>query len=168
MIEHTGRREILRTLFTLSSLVNVLGGAVLAAIWGRNAFTDPQHHVPLIVLAIGGSMMIQGFYSTGYSLGWWKAWGDISTGALLAGQLISGCVGLGMLVDGIFYMARATNGGIEPAPVLAGLMIGVNALLGLILLVLSGVLAPKTPVQRLDQRPLRSLPDKPRPPLPPG
>jgi hypothetical protein len=130
---------VLKSLFTLSSFANVLGGAVLAVTWGSNWATDPERHVPIIVLAIGASMMIQGLYSVGYSLGWWKGWGDLASGILLAGQLIAGCAGFGMLVNGIIANSQAANNDIEMAPVLAGLMIGVNALLSLLLLASSGV-----------------------------
>ena len=129
---------MLSRLFTLSSFVNVAAGAVLFLTWAVNWASDPGRHVPIIVLAIGGSMMIQGLYSAGYTLGWWEAWGDLAAGALLAGQLISGCVGLGMLVNGIAYNMHPVNGDMEMAPVLAGFLIGVNALLGLIELILSG------------------------------
>jgi hypothetical protein len=134
---------VLSRIFTLSSFANVLGGAVLFFTWASNAVSDPQHHVPIIVLAIGSSMIIQGLYSAGYTLGWWDGWGDVASGALLAGQLISGCVGLGMLVNGIAHNSASSDG--EMAPVLAGVMIGVNAFLALLLLFTSGKLASKSP-----------------------
>jgi len=104
--------------------------------------SDPQHHVPVIVFAIGASMIIQGVYSAGYALGWWQAWRDVAAGALLAGQLISGCVGLGMLISGIAHNSASNDG--EMAPALAGLMIGVNALLALSLLFTSGKITSKS------------------------
>jgi len=138
---------LLRRLLLLSSFANVAGGLVLSFTWASNFLTDPQHHVPLIVLAVGGSMIIQGGYTAAYLLGRWRPWGDLASGALLAGQLISGCVGLGMLLNGIFYTARASNGDFEPAPILAGLLIGGNALLALILLLGEGVLTPRKPAR---------------------
>ena len=135
----------LRTLLMLSSFANIAGGLVLFGTWAINFATDPQHHVPPIVFAIGGSMIIQGAYTAAYLLSRWRPWGDLATGALLAGQLISGCVGLGLLLVAIFHFPRASNGGVEPGPVLAALLIGVNALLALILLVARGALKPKTP-----------------------
>ena len=124
---------MLNRLLTLSSLANVLGGAVLFLTWAVNWVSDPGRHVPIIVLAIGASMIIQGLYTLGYTLGWWDGWREIASGALLAGQLISGCIGLGMLITGI--ISNSQNADQEMAPVLAGLMIGVNALLALVVLV---------------------------------
>jgi hypothetical protein len=131
---------LLNRLLIVSSFTNVLAGAILFVTWASNWATDPERHVPIIVFAIGGAMMIQGLYSAGYTLGWWKAWGDLASGALLAGELISGCVGLGMLIEGIARNASQPDG--EMVPVIAGLLIGVNALLGLVVLVQSGKLSP--------------------------
>lgn len=131
---------MLNRLLTVSSFANVLAGAVLFVTWASNWATDPERHVPIIVCAIGCAMMIQGLYSAGYTLDWWRAWGDLASGALVAGQLISGCVGLGMLIAAIAHNASQPDG--EMVPVIAGLMIGVNALLALILLWTSGALTP--------------------------
>jgi hypothetical protein len=72
-------------------------------------------------------------YSGAYVSGVLKAWGDLASGALLAGQLISGCVGLGMLISGLTHVSETND--FEPAPVLAGILIGINALLSLIWLI---------------------------------
>ena len=127
--------------------MNVLGGAVLVAIFGANALTDPSRHVPIVVLVIGLSMVIQGLYCLGYMLTWWEAWGELPSGALLAGQLISACVGVGLLIFGFFYNARSSQGDFEPAPILAGMMIIVNAVLALALLASSGALMQKRRVR---------------------
>lgn len=132
---------ILKTLLTLSSAINVAGGFVLIGAFGVNLATDPQHHVPPIVFAIGASMLIQAVYTIGYLNGWWERWGEIATGALLAGQAISGCVGLGMVVTTI--LAVPERGDFEAAPLVAGLLIGVNALIALLLLLSTNALVPK-------------------------
>lgn len=137
------RGVVLNRLFTLSSFANVLGGAVLFFTWAANRMSDPARHVPLVVLVIGASMIIQGLYSAGYSLAWWSSWPDVSSGALLAGQLISLCAGAGLLIAGFTTMPRSSHGDFEPAPILAGLMITVNALLALTILASSGALTPK-------------------------
>lgn len=132
---------MLNRLLLLSSVVNVLAGAVLVFTWAADWATDPARHVPLIVLAIGGSMILQGLYSAGYSLGWLARWGDLASGVLLGGQLISGTIGLAMLVNGV--IANSQNTDQEMAPVFAGLMIGVNALLALLYLITSGKTSPQ-------------------------
>jgi hypothetical protein len=123
---------VLRALITLSSAINLAGGLVLAGTWAVNWASDPQRHVPLIVLAIGGSMIIQAVYTGAYVRGTFNPWGAMAAGALLAGQLISGCVGLGMVISGLTHVSETKD--FEAAPVLAGILIGINALLALILL----------------------------------
>jgi hypothetical protein len=124
---------VLRTFVTLSSAINLAGGLVLAGTWAVNWASDPQRHVPLVVLAIGGSMIIQALYTGAYVRGAFSAWREMASGALLAGQLISGCVGLGMVISGLTHVSETND--FEAAPVLAGILIGINALLALILLI---------------------------------
>jgi len=133
---------VLNRVLLSSSVANVLGGSVLFLTWAVNWAWDPERHVPIVVLAIGGAMIIQGFYSIGYSLGWWNAWKQIAAGALLAGQLISGCVGLALLVAGIVH--NSSTGDTEMVPVLAGMLISGNALVALLLLVFSAEVRPTT------------------------
>lgn len=135
---------MLKRLFTLSSFANALGGTVLLVLVAVGVTAYPGHRFPVIAVGVGGVLLVQGLFSAGYTQNWWRAWGDLAPGALLAGQLISGCVGLATVAYAIFYNARASNGGIEPGPFFSGVMIGVNALLALILLFSSGVLTPKT------------------------
>jgi hypothetical protein len=82
-------------------------------------------------------------YSLGYVRGWWRAWGDVASGALLSGQLLSGCVGIGGFLISFGYNMRTPNGDFEPAPTLAGLLMTVNAALALALLLRQGVLRPR-------------------------
>ena len=124
-----------------SSFANLLGGSVLSLTWAVNWASDPDRHVPIVVVAIGGGMIIQGLYCIGYALGWWNAWRGIAAGALLAGQLISGCVGVGLLVAGIVH--NASTGDAEMVPVIAGFLIAANALVALLLLAFSADLRPK-------------------------
>jgi hypothetical protein len=121
---------VVRAMLTISSALNLAGGFVLAGTWAVNWATDPLRHVPLIVLAIGGSMIIQALYTGAYARGVLDPWGDLASGALLAGQLISGCIGLGMVITA--WLHAGTD--FEGAPLLAGLLIGTNALLSLIYL----------------------------------
>lgn len=134
---------MLGTTLLFSSVLNVVGGLVLMATWLVNAMTDPDRHVPPIVLFIGASLFIQGLYSFGYVRGWWRAWEDVSSGALLAGQLLSGCVGIGGFLISLGYNMKTPMGDFEPAPMLAGLLMAVNAALALVLLVRQGVLRPR-------------------------
>lgn len=96
--------------------------------------------MPIIVLFIGGSLLIQGVYTILYLRGDLDRWGDLATGALFAGEGLSACVGAGGLIQGILHNMRIDD--LEMAPVLAGILMLVQAVLALLYLLLSGRLRP--------------------------
>ncbi|HJP85031.1 MAG TPA: hypothetical protein VJ852_03530 [Gemmatimonadaceae bacterium] len=126
---------MLKTLLLLASMANCAGGVVLIATWG----SMPQQ-VPIIVLFIGLSLLIQGAYTILYLRGALARWGEIATGALFAGEGLAGFVGLGGLIEGIIHNMQ--NADMEMAPVLAGLLMATQALLALFYLLANNKLRP--------------------------
>ena len=127
---------MLRLLLMLASIANCAGGLVLIvtklAMWQQ---------VPPIVLFIGGSLLIQGAYTILYLRGDLDRWVDLATGALFAGEGISACVGAGGLLQGIIHNMNTAD--LEMAPVLAGLLMLVQAVLALLYLVVTDRLRPR-------------------------
>jgi hypothetical protein len=111
----------------LASSANCAGGLVLIATWATMS-----QRVPIIVLFIGGSLLIQGAYTILYVHGELDRWRDLATGALFAGEALAACVGAGGLVQGIIH--NVNNADMEMAPVLAGLLMLAQALLALLYL----------------------------------
>ena len=72
---------MLRLLLMLASIANCAGGLVLIGTWAAM-----WQRVPIVVLAVGGSLLIQGAYTILYLRGDFARWGDLPTGALFAGQ----------------------------------------------------------------------------------
>jgi hypothetical protein len=97
--------------------------------------------VPIIVLAIGGSLLIQGAYTILYLRGDFARWGGIPTGALLAGEALAAVVGAGGLVQSVVH--NINNADMEMAPVLAGLLMLVQAALALLYLLMTNELRPR-------------------------
>jgi hypothetical protein len=126
---------VLRIVLFVASLANIAGGLVLIVTWATM-----WQRVPMIVLAIGGSLLIQGGYTILYLRGDLDRWGDLGTGALFAGESLSAVVGAGGLIQGIAH--NINNADMEMAPVLAGLLILLQAVLGLLYLLVSGRLHP--------------------------
>jgi hypothetical protein len=121
----------------LASFANCAGGLVLIATWAAM----PQR-VPIIVLFIGGSLLIQGAFTILYLHGELDHfWGDVPTGALFAGEGLAACVGAGGLILGVLH--NVNNADMEMAPVLAGLLMLVQALLALLYLFLTDRLRPR-------------------------
>lgn len=126
---------MLRLLVMLASIANCAGGLVLIATWATM-----WQHVPIIVLFIGGSLLIQGAYTILYLHGDLDRWGDLATGALFAGEGLSACIGAGGLIQGVIHNINAAD--MEMAPVLAGLLMLVQAVLAVLYLWVSGRLRP--------------------------
>ncbi len=144
MTDNSELVEMLNGVFMLSSWANVFGALTLLALVTTGVIVDPGHSVPIIAIVIAGVMLAQGIYSAGYEAGWWAAWRRAAAGALLAGQLISLCLGLATIAYAIFYVPRASNGGVEPGPFFSGALITANAALAVVTLAVTGVLTPRT------------------------
>ena len=127
---------MLKLLVMLASIANCAGGIVLIATWA-----SMWERVPIIVLFIGGSLLIQGAYTLLYLRGDLDRWGDVATGALFAGEGLAACVGAGGLIQGIIHNMR--NADMEMAPVLAGLLMLVQAILALLYLLMTERLRPR-------------------------
>jgi len=127
---------MLKLLVMLASIANCTGGIVLIATWA-----SMWEHVPIIVLFIGGSLLIQGAYTILYLRGDLDRWGDLATGALFAGEGLAACVGAGGLIEGIIHNIQ--NADMEMAPVLAGLLMLVQAVLALLYLLTTHKLRPR-------------------------
>ena len=127
---------MLRFLLMLASIANCAGGLVLIGTWATM-----WQRVPIIVLFIGGSLLIQGGYTILYLHGDLDRWGGLATGALLAGEGLSACVGAGGLVQGIIHNMKTAD--LEMAPVLAGLLMLTQAVLALVYLFVTDRLRPR-------------------------
>jgi hypothetical protein len=127
---------MLKLLLMVASFANCAGGLVLIATWAMM-----WQRVPIIVLFIGGSLLIQGAFTILYVHGELDRWRDIATGALFAGEALSACVGAGGLFQGIIH--NINNADMEMAPVLAGLLMLVQAVLALLYLLVTDRLGPR-------------------------
>jgi hypothetical protein len=129
---------MLKMLLMLASFASCAGGLVLIATWAMM----PQR-VPIIVLFIGGSLLIQGGYTILYVHDDLDRWRDLATGALFAGEALAACVGAGGLILGIIHNIQDAD--MEMAPVLAGLLMLTQAGLALLYLLATHKLTPAKP-----------------------
>jgi hypothetical protein len=127
---------VLRLFVFLASVANCAGGLVLIA-----TYALMWQRVPIIVLFIGVSLLIQGAYTVLYLHGELDPWGGIATGALFAGEGLALCVGAGGLILGIMHNIQHAD--MEMAPVLAGLLMFSQALLVLTFLLFTDRLRPR-------------------------
>ena len=126
---------MLKLLLMLASFANVAGGLVLIATWAMM----PQR-VPIIVLFIGASLLVQGGYTILYLNRELDRWRDLATGAMFAGEALSAFVGGLGLIQGIIHNIQHAD--MEMAPVLAGLLMLSQAVLALLYLFATDRLRP--------------------------
>jgi hypothetical protein len=127
---------VLKLLVMLASVANCAGGLVLIATWATM-----WQRVPIIVLFIGVALFIQGAYTILYLHGDLDPWADLATGALFAGEGLAACVGAAGLFQGIVHNVNHADQ--EMAPVLAGLLMLVQAVLALLFLLLTDRMRPR-------------------------
>jgi hypothetical protein len=127
---------MLRLLLMFASIANCAGGLVLIGTWATM-----WQRVPIIVLFIGGSLLIQGGYTILYLHGDLDRWAGLATGALFAGEGLSACVGAGGLIQGIIHNMKTAD--LEMAPVLAGLLMLTQAVFALVYLFVTDRLRPR-------------------------
>ena len=126
---------MLKLFLMLASFANVAGGLVLIATWAMM----PQR-VPIIVLFIGASLLVQGGYTILYLNRELDRWRDLATGALFAGEALSAFVGGLGLIQGIIHNIQHAD--MEMAPVLAGLLMLSQAVLALLYLLATDRVRP--------------------------
>ena len=127
---------MLRLFVFLASIANCAGGLMLIA-----TYALMWQRVPIIVLFIGASLLIQGAFTILYLHDEFDPWGGIATGALFAGERLALCVGAGGLILGVMH--NIDHADQEMAPVLAGLLMLLQALLALTFLLFTDRLRPR-------------------------
>ena len=127
---------MLKVLVILASVANVVAGLVLVATWAVM-----WRRVPIVVLFIGASLIVQGGFTLLYLSGDLDQWRDLATGALFAGEALSAVVGAAGLFQAILHNMK--NADLEMAPVLAGVLMLGQAIITLLYLLVTDRLRPR-------------------------
>lgn len=120
---------MLRIALFLTSLANVVAGLGLAGLYFK---FRGGGGVPIIVLFIALSLFVQGVFTLGYMRGWWSQWGTRSTQLFVAGEFAAALVGTLGTLQGILYNLHPRNGDYEFGPLMAAVLMGTQAAVGLI------------------------------------
>ena len=120
---------MLRLALTLTSLANVAGGAALAAMWYSYRHDDG---IPIVVLFVAISLVIQGAFTLGHLRGLWKRWGIPSFQLFVAGESAAALVGGTAILQGVLYNFHPVNGDYEFGPLLAATLMTTQATIGLV------------------------------------
>lgn len=121
---------MLRLALILASIVNVAAGLGLGGLWFKFRH-DPG--MPIVVLFVGLSLVIQGGFTLGHLRGLWRQWS-----LFVAGEGAAALVGGVAILQGVIYNLNPTNGDYEWGPLMAATLMTTQATLGLIFAARSG------------------------------
>jgi hypothetical protein len=118
-----------RLALTVTSLANAAGGTALAAMWYSHRHDDGM---PIVVLFVALSLVIQGAFTLGHLRGLWKGWGIPSFQLFVAGESAAALVGGAAILQGVLYNLHPVNGDYELGPLLAAALMTTQATIGLV------------------------------------
>ena len=113
---------------TVLATLSVIGGVLGLFLIGLFGFTEGN---PLLVLALGLGLVIQGVYTLAYMTGRLETFEPWSLRALLAGQTIALLTGLLGFVSSALYNINPPEGDYEYGPLTVGAVITVQAVTAL-------------------------------------
>jgi hypothetical protein len=125
---------MLRAALLVMSLANSAAGIALGSLY----FGRHDSGMPLVVLFVALSLLVQGGFTIGYLAGLWRRWQSASAQLFVVGEFAAGLVGSVTALQGILYNMHPTNGDYEFGPLTASLFMAVQAGLGLLCVVRSG------------------------------
>jgi len=121
--------SVLRLVLITTSLVNSLAGLGLAFEWYRYRSDEGM---PIVVLFVALSLVIQGLFTLGHIEYFWKRVGVPSSQLFVAGESAAALVGGMAILQGILYNLHPVNGDYEFGPLLAATLMSTQATLGLV------------------------------------
>ena len=128
---------MLRIALILASVANIAAGLGLAGVWFKFR-NDPG--MPIVVLFVAMSLVIQGGFTLGYLRGLWKQLGLPSFSLFVAGEGAAALVGGVAILQGVIYNLHPSNGDYEFGPLMAATFMTTQATIGLIFAARSGEL----------------------------
>jgi hypothetical protein len=126
---------VLRLALILASIANIAAGLGLGGLWFKFR-NDPG--MPIVVLFVALSLLIQGGFTLGHLRGLWKQLGLPSFSLFVAGEGAAALVGAVAILQGVVYNLHPTNGDYEFGPLLAATLMTTQATIGLIFAAGSG------------------------------
>lgn len=128
---------MIRLALGVASLANAAAGLALAGMWYRFRHDEGM---PIIVLFVALSLLVQGAFTIGELRGLWKRWGSISFQLFVTGEAAAALVGGVAILQGVLYNLHPINGDYEFGPLLAATLMTTQATIGLVYAARSGAL----------------------------
>jgi hypothetical protein len=120
---------MLRLVLIIASIANATAGLALAGLW--YSFRHDEG-MPVIVLFVGLSLLVQGAFTITEMRGLWKRWGNISFQLFVTGEAAAALVGGVAILQGVLYNLHPINGDYEFGPLTAATLMTTQATIGLV------------------------------------
>jgi hypothetical protein len=128
---------MLRFVLIIASLANAAAGLALAGLWYRFRHDEGM---PVIVLFVALSLLVQGAFTIAELRGLWKRWGSISFQLFVTGEAAAALVGGVAILQGVLYNLHPVNGDYEFGPLTAATLMTIQATIGLVYAARTGAL----------------------------
>ena len=120
---------MVRIALILASIANIAAGLGLGGLWFKFRHDSGM---PIVVLFVALSLLIQSGFTLGHLRGVWKQWGLPSFSLFVAGEGAAALVGGVAILQGVIYNLHPTNGDYEFGPLMAATLMTTQATIGLI------------------------------------
>lgn len=120
---------MVRIALILASIANIAAGLGLGGLWFKFRHDSGM---PIVVLFVALSLLIQSGFTLGHLRGVWKQWGLPSFSLFVAGEGAAALVGGVAILQGVIYNLNPTNGDYEFGPLMAATLMTTQATIGLI------------------------------------
>jgi hypothetical protein len=88
--------------------------------------------MPVIVLFVALSLLIQGAFTLGHLKGLWRRWRIPSFPLFVTGEVAAALIAGVAILQGVLYNLRPVNGDYEFGPMLAATLMSTQATIGLV------------------------------------
>ena len=120
---------MLRLSLIATSIANTLAGIGLGVMWYRYRHDEGM---PIIVLFVALSLLVQGTFTLGHIERLWKRLGIPSFQLFVTGEVAAALIGGVAILQGVLYNLQPVNGDYEFGPLLAATFMTTQATIGLI------------------------------------
>jgi len=120
---------MLRIALVVLSVINVAAGVGLAGLYLQ---FRSDGGVPVLVLLIGISLVVQGGFTLGYLRDRRSGFAATIAQLFVAGESVAALAGIVGTLQGILYNLTPVNGDHEFGPLMAATLMGTQAIIGLI------------------------------------
>jgi hypothetical protein len=132
-----------RPALLVTSLANSAAGVCLGSLY----FQYQSNGMPLLVLVTGVVLFLQGAYTLAYLAGLLRSWKTLDTQVFVAGEFAAALVGSIATVQGILYNLHPINGDFEFGPLIAAILLTMQAVAGLLYALRAGLLPDEDPTR---------------------